>query len=258
MTSPEEEQTLPKSHQSSGTELADELIATREAYLRQQEANRAHVEQLSTDTEIAQTKQLFDGAKLLARAMNPPRPDRHAKLTFDSWDWEISKLEEGELTSASSTLLVPDQGTRLYTNKIAGFLMDSDNAVIHHVAASDSGSSGTGDDFSANPPDFETLPQLAGYARAHQSDEMNEINADFSMASVRGLFAKNAPQAKLEALAAQRHIITQQGYDIPLFVYNEKGRSLESWKPSDEEINTLLDQMGSPTVREIFRNSLNR
>ncbi len=253
MTTPEQQPPGEKATSSSGSELANELIASWEEHQAQSELSRQHIEQLHSPTEIAHTEELFKEAKLLARAMDAGSYTREYTLNFETWDREVDFMEGGEMTYTSSTLLVPDQGTRVYKNH--GFLMDSTRSHIRHIAIRDSGSSGNVGDFRANPSDFDTLPELAAHVRDQQSDEMNEVNADFTMTSIRGIYATDYPQAILNAIAAQRHL-RERGYDIPVFVYDQKERSLRLWEPQAADIEATIAKLGSSTARQVYSNVL--
>lgn len=80
------------------------------------------------------------------------------------------------LSSASSTLIVPDTGVSTYKNIV--FFINSDLANYFHISKSDSGSTGNkknGDSF-ANKADFRTIMELANHIKVSNDNTMNEVN----------------------------------------------------------------------------------
>ena len=86
---------------------------------------------------------IYSEKKLLVRAMDFPQlKNSNNGLEYDCTTWanEFCMLMNGNLSSASSTLIIPNVGVSTYKN--IGFLINSDLANCFHIAKSDSGSSG--------------------------------------------------------------------------------------------------------------------
>ena len=142
-------------------------------------------------------KILYNERKILVRAMDWPQLKNGIDgLEYDCTIWanEFCMLMNEGLSSASSTLIVPEIGVTTY--KSIDFLINSDLANCFHISKSDSGSSGdiNNGDFFANRSDFKTIMELANYIKANKDSTMNEVNIQASIDSVVGLFINECLQ----------------------------------------------------------------
>lgn len=175
---------------------------------------------------------LYSEGKLLVRAMDAPQLINGSNgLQYDATSWanEFLMMMNGSLTSASSTLIIPDVGVATYKN--IGFLINSDLVECHHIAKSDSGSSGnisTGN-FHANEADFQTLPELANYIATSRDNTMNEVNINASINAVEGLFFIECPRQDLllqNLYVAKACLKDLTGIDYPIYSYDAQNGKL--------------------------------
>lgn len=209
---------------------------------------------LRESSAVAETLEMFQGDRLLARAIDGPRYSRHG-LEFDVVDSEMKLMEnEGGMQHVSSTLLAPNESIRVY--KPLGFLVDSERVGIEHVAEGDSLSSVDDDgQLQANNGTVSTLPELAQLIHETHTKDMNEVNISLPVGAVRGLFTVDAPRARLDALVT-RHHLRQDGKGIlPLFIYGRQG-SLEQWEPTAEETAALLGSVRVEQIRTKYAEAL--
>lgn len=178
-------------------------------------------------------KQIYKEEKLLVRAMDWPRLQRSGdNLEYDCTTWanEFSLLANKTLSSASTTLIVPNVGVSTY--KSIGFLINSDLVNCFHIAISDSGSSGNieNGDFFANNSDFDNIEGLANYIKDNNSTTMNEVNIVASLDSVIGLFVNKCGQYQYLLaliLIIQKCLKHMLGIEYPIYLYDSKCGSIE-------------------------------
>lgn len=212
------------------------------------------LEALSTPAGVATTQSLFADFKILARAMDGPGFTRNHELYFEPWDRELQSMRGEGLRNASSTLLIPGMGTRTYKN--IGLLMDSDDSQVVHVSESDSGSCADSNGrLIAGASDLGNLQELAAKIVAEPTHEMNEVNAHFSISSLRGIFAFDGDRAKLNAVAVQRHL-QAYGFDLPIYTYDQSQGALIHWQVSSTEVEALVNCAGTQVGREIYAAAL--
>ena len=208
---------------------------------------------------------LYEDGKLLVRAMDLPRLIKQDdELVYDLTTWinEFDLLMGNGLTSASSTLIIPDVGVSTYKNM--GFLLNSSFCDCFHITKLDSGSSGNTEsgDFHANPPDFETIDELSNYIRVSKDTNMNEVNINASIDSVVGLFIN---ECKIQDKLLQMIYLIKKcldkltGLDYPIYIYKRKDGKLESAKLTDEIISSIdstkvyywKDELNEPVIEDI-------
>ena len=175
------------------------------------------------DTQI-----LYNNGKLLVRAMDWPQLKNGINgLEYDCTTWanEFCMLMNEGLSSASSTLIVPDVGVSTYKN--VGFLINSDLANCFHISKTDSGSSGDikNGDFFAAKADFKTIIELANYIKTSNDTTMNEVNIQVSIDSVVGLFINECLQQNrlLQMIYVVKKCLENiTKIDYPIYLYNSK------------------------------------
>jgi len=195
---------------------------------------------------IAETQEIFQGDRLLARAVDAPMYSRHG-LDFDVIDNEINLMNTDSGIRVSTTLLIPNESIRVY--KAFGFLIDSDRTDIEHVAEKDSMSSIKEGQLRATNGNVSTLPELAQWIHETHTNDMNEVNITLPAEAVRGLFTIDAPRAKLDALVTQHHLKREGRGALPLFIYDRDKGSLEHWEPTSEEATELLESVRVEQIR---------
>ena len=199
-------------------------------------------------------KELYNEGKLLVRAMDWPQLRNGIYgLEYDCTIWanEFCMLMAGSLSSASSTLIVPNVGVSTYKN--IGFLINSDLANCFHIAKSDSGSSGNinNGDFFANKPDFQTITELANYIKASKDSTMNEVNINTSIDSIVGLFINEClVQDKLLQIiyVAKKCLDNITGIDYPIYLYNSKEGKLNKIELTSEFEQYIIQSLKTTQV----------
>lgn len=193
--------------------------------------------------------QIYNDNKLLVRAMDIPRLQRIENgLAYDCTTWtdEFNFMKNGTLSSASTTLVIPNVGVSTYKN--IGFLINSDFANCFHIAKSDSCSNGdiSRGDFHANEPDFTSIEELANYIIENNSTTMNEVNIITTIDSVVGLFI-NKCQNQNRSLAmiyiVQQVLKQMLGIEYPIYVYDLNNGIIEKIEITpelEEEIKSNL------------------
>lgn len=194
-------------------------------------------------------EELYNSGKLLVRAMELP----HLKIGTDgkeldcsTWANEFSMLMNGTLSSASSTLIVPDVGVSTYKN--IGFLVNSDLANCFHISKSDSGSSGNikDGDFFANKADFQTIAELASYIKANNATTMNEVNICASLDSVVGLFINKCEKEDylLKMIYVVKTCLKQlTNVDYPIYSYDKNNGKLNYIELTNELEEQIIDSL---------------
>ena len=101
------------------------------------------------------------------------------------------------------------------------------------------------------------MEELAGIIHQTKPGAMNEVNANFNLEDLIGLFANEArsPNNKLLALMTARHF-KEKGLELPLYVYDTKEGKLSNYNPSTEEIKGLIEQVNSSVWRDLFERGL--
>lgn len=199
-------------------------------------------------------KTLYNEGKLLVRAMDRPQLKNGINgLEYDCTTWanEFCMLMAGKLSSASSTLIVPNVGVSTYKN--IGFLINSDLANCFHIAKSDSGSSGNinNGDFMANKPDFQTIMELANYIKASNDTTMNEVNINASIYSIVGLFITEClMQDKLLQMIyiVKKCLDNVTGIDYPIYLYNSKDGKLNKIELTNELEQQIIQSLKTTQV----------
>lgn len=212
---------------------------------------------------------LYNENKLLVRAMDWPMLSKGMDgLYYDCTTWanEFCFLMNENLSSASSTLIVPNVGVPTYKN--IGFLINSDLANCFHISKSDSCSNGNIDngDFFANSPDFSTIEELATHIKNNNDTNMNEVNIKTSIESVVGLFINECSgQDRLLQMIyiVKKCLFKLTEIDYPIYLYSRKEGKLKEIELSLEKeqqiINTLLtsqifywpDEYSEPIIDDI-------
>jgi len=178
-------------------------------------------------------KQIYNENKLLVRGMDWPMLQRNgSNLEYDCTTWanEFNLLANEKLSSASTTLIVPNIGISTYKN--IGFLINSDFVNCFHIAISDSGSSGDIEkgDFFANDSDFRNIEELANYIIDTNSITMNEVNVIASLDSVVGLFVNKCEKQNYlltQILIVQKTLKHMLDIEYPIYLYDSKCGKIE-------------------------------
>lgn len=173
-------------------------------------------------------KKIYNEGKLLVRAMDWPSLKKGINgLEYDCTTWanEFCILNDGGLSSASSTLIVPNVGVSTYKN--IGFLINSDLANCFHISKTDSCSNGdiNNGDFFASKADFQTIMELTNYIKDSNDTTMNEVNIQTTIDSVVGLFINECLQQNklLQMIYVVKKCIENIiGIDYPIYSYNSK------------------------------------
>lgn len=200
---------------------------------------------------------LFKQGKLLARAMENPSYTKNYEtgkydLDFSVWATEYEIAKQEGLISLSTTLLVSDESIPTY--KAIGYLVNSDNSDVRHIAESDSGSSGNEKDgnFSANKSDIKTLDELQEKIKSEHSNIMNEVNINMRENAYVGLFARKVDNQRLIAqiLLAQKTYELQAGVSLPMFIYDSQTGTLDNLDLTLEEKACIIQNcIGNKTLR---------
>ncbi len=169
---------------------------------------------------------VYNSGNLLIRAVDLPRAHRlDGKLSIDcsTWSNEFAWMANNNFSSVSSTLLIP--GVPVETYKNVGFLVDGSKAVCHHIAISDSGSSGNVAEgtFMANKADFNTLTELANFIKSNNYSTMNEVNINLNLDAVIGLVILKCAREDLllkNMLIVKSCIKDLTGIDYPIYEYD--------------------------------------
>ena len=198
---------------------------------------------------------LYNENKLLVRAMDWPGLSRGMDgLYYDCTTWanEFCFLMNENLSSASSTLIVPNVGVSTYKN--IGFLINSDLANCFHKSKSDSCSNGNIDegDFFASRADFSTIEELANHIKDNNDVNMNEVNIKTSIESVVGLFINECPgQDRLLQMIyiVKKCLFKLTDIDYPIYLYNTKEGKLKELELSLENEQQIINTL---QTRQIF------
>lgn len=190
---------------------------------------------------------LFKQGKILARAMETPSIYRNSKTKDISYDFSVwadeyeSAKQEG-LWSLSTTMLI--SGESIPTYKSIGFLLNSDNTDVRHIAEMDSGSSGNekNGDFRANSTEIKTLSELKDIIQSKHENIMNEVNINMRENAYIGLFAnKVSNQLQVaQMLLAQKYYELQTNDILPMYVYDKENGQLENFNITLEEKANII------------------
>ena len=197
---------------------------------------------------------LYNNEKLLVRAMDWPQLKNGINgLEYDCTTWanEFCLLMNECLSSASSTLIVPDVGISTY--KSVGFLINSDFVNCFHISKSDSGSSGDikNGDFFANEADFQTITELANYIKINNDTTMNEVNIQASIDSVVGLFINECLQQNklLQMIYVVKKCLENiTGIDYPIYLYNSKEGKINKIELTNELEQQIIQALKTTQV----------
>ena len=181
------------------------------------------------------------------RAMDQPTLRKGKYYECYTWVEEFYGLMTNGLSSLSTTLTVPGVGVRNYKN--IGYLIDSDRADCFHIAKRDSGSCGDikNGDFHANPPDYDTIEELADYIKENNDIVMNEVNVNVKLEGVVGLFINKCAASNYllkKIYIAKRMIKHMTGIDYPIYLYDwnlGKLELIDLSKEQEEELIASLD-----------------
>lgn len=199
-------------------------------------------------------EQIYNENKLLVRAMDWPRLQRNGNaLEYDCTTWanEFCLLLNRSLSSASTTLIVPNVGVSTYKN--IGFLINSDLANCFHIAISDSGSSGDVErgDFSANKSDFERIEELSKYIKENNSTIMNEVNVVTSLDSVVGLFITKCQKQQYllsMILVVQKCLKNILDVEYPIYLYDSKCGTIEKVELTIELEEEIISNLNTKNI----------
>ena len=212
---------------------------------------------------------IYSEGKLLVRAMDLPHlKNGNNGLEYDCSTWanEFCMLMNDGLSSASSTLIIPNVGVSTYKN--IGFLINSDLANCFHISKSDSSSHGniSDGDFWASKADFQTIGDLANYICNSGDTTMNEVNINASIDSVVGLFFNECPRQDL--LLQMIYVVKKclkniTGIDYPIYSYDSKNGKLNYIELTNELETQIIhslrttnlfywpDEYEEPVINEI-------
>jgi hypothetical protein len=227
------------------------------------EAYKAAVDDQAEHAKKDGAEKLFENGALLVRALDSPRIIKTPEgpgLDYSTIDTEFDDLQDQDgngLHYASSTLLLP--GKQIQTYKGFGFMFNGSESELHHLHTEDSGSNGMDDDSRATESNITSLAELAETIQQDPIPPMNEVNASFREANLVGIFAKDAarPTNKLDAWLTRRHLTTEYGIELPLYLYDIEAGAIQQWEPTLEEVRVLTESMSS-AVRPAYLNELNK
>lgn len=176
---------------------------------------------------------LYNEGKLLIRAMDfPTQRTKNIGSFYECQTWvdEFDFLMRDELSSLSTTLIIPNVGVRTYKN--IGFLINSDLAECFHITKEDSGSAGSVRDntFLANPPDFKTIEELANYIKVNNAIVMNEVNVNVKIDGVVGLFINKCEKSAsllMRIFVVKKMLYAFTGIDYPIYLYDWQDGKLD-------------------------------
>lgn len=169
---------------------------------------------------------IYNSGNLLIRAVDLPRThliDGKFSIDCSVWANEFAMMSNNNFYSVSSTLLIPDVPIQTYKN--VGYLVDGSKVHCHHIAISDSGSSGNVSEgtFMANKADFNALDELASFIKNNNYSTMNEVNANLTLDAVIGLVFLKCPREDLllkNMLIIKNCIKDLTGIDYPIYAYD--------------------------------------
>ena len=198
-----------------------------------------------------EVERIYNEGKLLMRAMDQPTLKKGMYYECYTWVEEFYSLMNSELSSLSTTLVVPGVGVRNYKN--IGFLINSDMAECFHIAKRDSGSCGDviNGDFHANKPDFNTIAELANYIKENSDIVMNEVNVNVKLEGVVGLFINKCMKSYYllkKIYVAKRMIKYMTGIDYPIYLYDWNLGKLELIDLTKEQEDDLIFSLGSNQI----------
>lgn len=203
---------------------------------------------------INNVEQLYNDNKLLVRAMDYPFLQRNnSTLEYDCSTWinEFALLKNECLSSASTTLIVPNIGINTY--KGIGFLINSDLANCFHISISDSVSSGdiNRGDFNANKADFNIIEELANYIKENNWTIMNEVNIVANLDAVEGLFinkCRNQERLLAMILIIQKCLKHFIDIEYPIYLYDSHNGTLEKLEITQELEDNILSNLKTKTI----------
>lgn len=198
--------------------------------------------------------QIYKDNKLLVRAMDNPGLQRiENDFAYDCTTWtdEFNFMKTGTLSSASTTLIIPNIGVATYKN--IGFLINSDLANCFHIAKSDSCSNGDilRGDFQASKTDFTSIEALANYIIQNNSTIMNEVNIITTIDSVVGLFFNKCP--KQNRLIAMIYVVQQAlkqmiGIEYPIYEYDMSNGIIEKLEITPELSEEIKNNLRTKNI----------
>ena len=203
---------------------------------------------------MSNVEEIYNAGKLLVRAMDFPQLKKGTNcLEYDCTTWanEFCMLTNDMLSSASTTLIIPNVGVSTYKN--IGYLINSDLANCFHISKSDSGSSGNinSGDFLANKADFETISQLANHIKNNNDTTMNEVNINTTIESVEGLFFNECPRRDLllQMIFVVRTCLKNiTGVEYPIYSYNMSEGKLNYVELTDELEQKIIQSLKNSKV----------
>ncbi|NLD78809.1 MAG: hypothetical protein GX641_00520 [Mollicutes bacterium] len=199
-------------------------------------------------------EQIYGNGKLLVRAMDWPTLQRNgSNLEYNCTTWanEFDLLLNKKLSSASTTLIVPNVGVSTYKN--IGFLMNADLVNCFHIGISDSGSSGNieNGDFFANASDFNNINELSNYIKENNSTAMNEINVVAMLDSVVGLFLNKCDKSQYllsQVIVVQKMLNNMLGIDYPIYLYDSKNGRIEKIELTTELQEEIISSLKTKNI----------
>lgn len=177
---------------------------------------------------------LFEQGKILARAMEDSSIYRQSSTNQFYCDCSGMVLEIDEARTkgkdcASTTLLLP--GEDIPTYKAMGFLIDSANTDLIHIAENDSGSSGetSKGDFRAFGESLASIDELSEQIRGEEGKHsMNEVNVNMKDNAYVGVFSNPDKRSIAFGIILQKLSEIQMGKKLPLYMYEKQKGQLTS------------------------------
>lgn len=177
---------------------------------------------------------LFEQGKILARAMEDPSIYRQSSTNQFYCDCSgiVSEIYEARTKGkdcASTTLLLP--GEDIPTYKAMGFLIDSANTDLIHIAENDSGSSGetSKGDFRAFGESLTSLDELSEQIRGEEGrHSMNEVNVNMKDDAYVGVFTNTDKRSIAFGIILQKLSEIQIGKILPIYMYEKQKGELTS------------------------------
>ena len=202
-----------------------------------------------------ETLKLFSENKLLVRTLNRPEIMEHNDIKYynvDNWLEEFYYLENDELNSKSTTLLVKDVGVNVY--KGLGYLINLNRAHCFYVCLEDCNSFGSFEDdtFEANrPADFFFTSELADYIKEEKHTEMNEVVMSTGLYSVVGLFVVDCPIKEnllMNAYIVNESLKKEYGIEYPIYLYSKDQGKLSKIEMTEDLENKIISNLDTPYI----------
>ena len=191
---------------------------------------------------------LFKQGKILARAMENPIIYRQYEtnkfyLDFSGMAAEVNEAKTKGKDCASTTLLLADEDIPTY--EAIGFLINSEETKLIHIAERDSGSFGeiSKGDFHASGDSLTSLDALSEQIRTEGGrHSMNEVNVSMKDNAYIGVFTNTDKRSIALGIMLQKLGEIQTGKKLPLYMYEkQKGKLTNLDFSIEQKINIIKE-----------------